>query len=545
VGNPDVLIAGGGPVGLVLAIELGQLGVRCELVDKRPRPGRLPKMERCNARTMELFRRMGVADRVRAAGLPADVPMDVFICAGDLTRPPLVRHAYPSVRELKQAGRQVNDGSMPLEPYQLISQYTLEPLLRQIAESTPGVTVTFGAELAGFAQDSDGVTATIHTSDGLERVVRAAYLAGCDGAGSTVRRQLGIELRGESLQTMRQALFHCPDLFARIPIGKGRHYHFADDRSSFLIVQDDTRHFSLHATAASDEQMSLLFEELAGMPVVYETLYVGQWTQRLMLADRYRDGRVFLAGDAAHLVIPTGGLGMNTGVGDAVDLAWKLAGTLHGWGGPWLLESYQAERRPIGARNVAASRKASRGRRAWRAAWRPEITDDSEAGARARAELAEVADREQRWSNDLLGIELGYRYASSPLIAEEDGQGPDPDSFTYTPTTWPGARLPHIWLDDGTAIADHLGRCYTVLHTPESQAPARQLARAFAATGAPFATFEMHAAAAGPVYGDHPLILVRPDLHVVWRGRDRLLQPGALAALATGNGESAVMRRAI
>jgi 2-polyprenyl-6-methoxyphenol hydroxylase-like FAD-dependent oxidoreductase len=532
---PDVLIAGGGPVGLTLAIELGQLGIRCELVDKRPRPGRLPKMERCNARTMEHFRRMGIADRVRAAGFPADVPMDVFICEGDLTRPPLVHHAYASVRELMEAGRQVNDGSLPLEPYQLISQYTLEPLLRQIAEATPGVTVRFGSELTSFGQDADGVTATVRTRDG-ERSVRASYLAGCDGAGSTVRRQLGIELRGDSLQTLRQALFHCPDLFARIPIGKGRHYHFADDRSSFLIVQDDTRHFSLHATADSDEEMSRLFESLTGMQVVYETLYVGQWTQRLMLADSYRDGRVFLAGDAAHLVIPTGGLGMNTGVGDAVDLAWKLAGTLQGWGGPRLLESYETERQAIGARNVAASRKAAQGRRTWRAAWRPEITADGAAGAQARAELAEVADREQRWSNDLLGIELGYRYVNSPLIAREDGEGPDPDSFSYTPTTWPGARLPHIWLDDGTAIADHLGRCFTLLHAPGADAAAAEFAGAFARVGAPFAAFEMRSAAAGPVYEDHSLILVRPDLHVMWRSRGEVPSTDALAALATGNG---------
>jgi len=540
MGDPDVLIAGGGPVGLTLAIELGQLGIRCELVDKRPRPGRLPKMERCNARTMEHFRRMGIADRVRAAGLPADVPMDVFICAGDLTRPPLVHHAYPSVGALKETGRQVNDGSMPLEPYQLISQYTLEPLLRQVAETTPGVTVWFGCELTGFSQDADGVTATVRSIAGQERTVRASYLIGCDGAGSTVRRQLGIELRGESLLTLRQALFHCPDLFARIPIGKGRHYHFADDQASFLIVQDDTRHFSLHATVDSDAQMPTLFEALAGMPVVYETLYVGQWTQRLMLADRYRDGRVFLAGDAAHLVIPTGGLGMNTGVGDAVDLAWKLAGTLHGWGGPRLLESYEAERRSIGARNVAASRKASRGRRTWRAAWRPEITADSDAGARARSELAKIADREQRWSNDLLGIELGYRYANSPLVAPEHGEGPDPDSFSYTPTTWPGARLPHIWLDDGTAIADHLGRCFTVLHAPGAETPARELAQALDRTGAPSAIFEVRSAAARAVYEDHPLILVRPDLHVVWRGHDKGPGPDDLAAVATGNGAAAV-----
>jgi 2-polyprenyl-6-methoxyphenol hydroxylase-like FAD-dependent oxidoreductase len=542
VHNPDVLIAGGGPVGLTLAIELGQLGIRAELVDKRPRPGRLPKMERCNARTMEHFRRMGIADRVRAAGLPADVPMDVFICAGDLTRPPLVRHAYPSVSELKETGRHVNDGSMPLEPYQLISQYTLEPLLRQIAEATPGVAIRFGRELTGFSQDTDGVTAWVRSTEGqtADQAVRASYLVGCDGADSTVRRQLSVELRGESLLTLRQALFHCPELFARIPIGKGRHYHFADDRSSFLIVQDDTRHFSLHATSNSDADMPRLFESLAGMPVAYETLYVGQWTQRLMLADRYRDRRVFLAGDAAHLVIPTGGLGMNTGVGDAVDLAWKLAGTLRGWGGPCLLESYEAERRPTGARNIAASRKAARGRRTWRAAWRPEITADSEAGARARADLAEVADREQRWSNDLFGIELGYRYANSPLIAREDGEGPDPDSFDYTPTTWPGARLPHVWLDDGTAIADRLGRCFTLLHAPGAGPGTAELAQAFTRIGAPFAAFEMRSAVTGSVYEGHGLILVRPDLHVVWRGRGQLPNPDALAALATGHSDTAV-----
>ncbi len=533
-----VLIAGGGPVGLILAIELGQQGVRCELVDKRPAPGRLPKMERCNARTMEYFRRMGVASRVRAAGLPADVPMDVFICAGSLTRPPLVHHEYPSVRELKATGRQVNDGSMPLEPYQLISQYTLEPLLRQVAEATPGVTISFGSELTSFTQDSERITARVRSADGAERVVRASYLVGCDGAASTVRRGLGIELRGESLQTLRQALFRCPDLFARIPIGPGRHYHFADERSSFLIVQDDTRHFSLHARAETDEEMPALFESIAGMPVLYETLYVGQWTQRLMLADRYGDGRVFLAGDAAHLVIPTGGLGMNTGAGDAVDLAWKLAGVLHGWGGPHLLASYEAERRPIGARNVAASRKAAQGRRRWRAAWQPGIEAGTEAGARARATLAEVADREQRWSNDLLGIELGYRYVNSPLIVGEDGAGPDPDSFAYTPTTWPGgAATAHLAgrRDGDPGSPGPLFHPAARARRADAGADVGGLARAFARLGAPFASYEVRSAAAESVYEGHRLLLVRPDLHVVWRGNGRLPDPGALAALATGH----------
>jgi 2-polyprenyl-6-methoxyphenol hydroxylase-like FAD-dependent oxidoreductase len=534
--NVEVLIVGGGPVGLTLAIELGQQGVTCELIDKRPELGRLPKMERCNARTMENFRRAGIADRIRAAGLPRDVPMDVFVCVESVTRPPLLHHRYPSVAEFTATARGVNDGSLPLETYQLISQYTLEPLLREVAEHTPGVAVRFGHELTEFDADRDGVTARVRTVDGASDEIRAAYLVGCDGGNSTVRRQLGIELRGESMLDLRQALFYCPDLFERIPIGKGRHYHIADDRSSFLIVQDDTKHFSLHAVVDKDEDMPRLFEQVAGMPIDYETLYVGRWTQRLMLADRYRDGRVFIAGDAAHLVIPTGGLGMNTGAGDAVDLAWKLAGTLRGWGGPALLDSYERERRPIGERNVAASRKAATGRRAWRGMWRPDIADDSPAGARTRAALAEVADREQRWSNDLLGIELGYRYLDSPLIVAEPG-GPDPNGFRYTPTTWPGARLPHLWLDDGTALHDHLGRRYTLLHTPGTDADIAGLARAFRGLGAPFADFEVRSAAAASVYEGHRLILVRPDLHVVWRGRDRLPEPGRLAAPATGRTE--------
>jgi hypothetical protein len=371
-----------------------------------------------------------------------------------------------------------------------------------------------------------------------ERTIRADYLVGCDGGSSTVRAQLGIELRGESLLELRQALFRCEDLFERIPIGKGRHYHVADDRHSFLIVQDDTKHFSLHALVDSDEEMPTLFESIAGMPIEYETLYVGKWTQRLMVADRYRDGRVFLAGDAAHLVIPTGGLGMNTGAGDAVDLAWKLAGTLHGWGGPALLDAYELERRAIGVRNVAASRKAATGRRTWRAAWRPEIADDTPAGAAARAQLAEVADREQKWSNELPGIELGYRYQETPLVVPEEGEGPDPDSFVYVPTTWPGARLPHVWLADGSALQDRLGREYTLLHAAGVNVDVDQLARAFAAIGAPFAAFAVDRAAAEAVFEGNELLLVRPDLHVVWRGgADELPDHEWLAAVATGHAD--------
>ena len=176
--DTQVLIAGAGPVGLILAIELGQQGVSCVVVDKRPALGKLPKMERSNARTMENFRRAGIADRIRAAGLDNDLPMDVFICLESVVRPPLVHHPYPSVNELRTIGTKVNDGSLPLEPYQLISQYTLEPLLRDVALETPGVDVRFGHELVGFTDSGSDISARVLVAHHGEREYRARFLVG-------------------------------------------------------------------------------------------------------------------------------------------------------------------------------------------------------------------------------------------------------------------------------------------------------------------------------------------------------------------------------
>jgi 2-polyprenyl-6-methoxyphenol hydroxylase-like FAD-dependent oxidoreductase len=515
--DTEVLVVGAGPVGLTLAVDLGQRGVRCTLVERKDAPQFLPKMERCNARTMEIYRRMGLADKVRAAGLGAKVPMDVYIVTA-LNQPPLVRHQYPSVAEAKRAIDACRDGSMPLEPYQLISQYTLEPLLKKEAEALPSVSVRYGCELESFVQDKDGVTARISSGE-----IRAKYLVGCDGGNSVVRKQLGIAMQGENLSELRQALYRCDELFDRIPIGPGpghgRHYHVADERWRFLIMQDSTRHWTLHAVVDDDAEMARQFELTIGVPVKYEMLYVGKWRQNLLLADRYRDGRVFLAGDAVHLVIPTGGLGMNSGVGDAVDLAWKLEATLRGWGGPRLLDSYEIERRQVGERNVGASRYASLGRRKWRGLWRD------------LPELARVAEVEQRKGNEMIGAELGYRYAGSPLVCEEQG-GPEDDLRAYVPTTWPGARLPHVWLEGHVAVQDRIGPGYTLLRF--SNEDTASLTKAFKALGAPLRVLDVPDAAARDVYG-FDLILLRPDLHVVWRGNRLQEAPGNIHLTATGH----------
>ena len=227
---------------------------------------------------------------------------------------------------------------------------------------------------------------------------------------------------------------------------------------------------------------------------------------------------------------------MNSGVGDAVDLSWKLAAVLRGWGGPKLLPSYEIERRQVGERNVAASRHATLGRRKWRAAWRPEIADNTLEGAAARADLARIADVEQRKSNEMIGAELGYRYAGSPIIANEPGEAPAHDFMRYLPTTWPGARLPHLWLRDGEAVFDRIGygHGYCLLRLGGTQSSAIAFAEAFARLGAPLQVLDIADEHVRDIYGCD-LLLLRPDLHVVWRGHAVPAEPERLAALSMGH----------
>jgi 2-polyprenyl-6-methoxyphenol hydroxylase-like FAD-dependent oxidoreductase len=455
-----------------------------------------------------------------------------------MSEPPILRLPYPSVAKARALTRECHDGSLPLEPYQLISQYTLEPLLLQVAEQLPAVTVMRSTTFLEFTEADGGVLVAVNDANGVRKTLNAAYLVGCDGGASRVRKQLGIRLEGEGdIARLRQGLFYCEQLYERLPIGngpgRGRHYLVAGRPPAFMIMQDSTRHWTLHAAVESDEEMRRMFERLIGVALPYEMLYCAEWRQNLLLAERYGAGRVFLAGDAVHLVIPTGGLGMNTGVGDATDLAWKLAATLQGWGGPDLLASYEAERRPIGERVVGASRYASLGYRAWLAEVRPEIGDDTAAGATARAHLAEVANVEQRKSNEMIGAELGYRYVDSPIVDNVPG-GPQHDLRAYLPTTWPGARLPHMWLTDGTSVHDRIhSECYTLIDTTGGH-DAGPLLAAFEALSAPLDMLVVADPRLRAVF-ERDLVLVRPDMHVAWRGNGLPHAVNELAAKVIGH----------
>ena len=257
--DTEVLIVGAGPVGLTLSIDLGKRGVRCILIEKNDAPLGYPKMERCNPRTMEIFRRLGLADTVRAAGYPPDWPMDTYLVF-DLMRPPLFKMAHPTVAQSKARRDATTDGSMPLEPYQIISQYTLEPLLKSVAEQIPNLAVRFGHELLSYTEEPGGVAAHVRKTSGETITIRAQYLVGCDGGSSVVRKQLGFKMEGEPhLLEMRQALFHCPELYDKVRAPRARHYHRIDDHWTLMIVQDSRQHFTLHAVVEKDEDMAALF----------------------------------------------------------------------------------------------------------------------------------------------------------------------------------------------------------------------------------------------------------------------------------------------
>lgn len=528
--NFDVVVVGAGPVGLTLAIDLGWRGVRCLLIERNATTAPWPKMDRSNARTMELYRRIGIADRVRALGYPPDNPMDVFLLTR-MNEPPIAVLKFPSVAERRRQIAECTDGSFALEPYQLVSQNKVEPLLKAVAEATPNVTVRYGQELVDFTHDDAGVRATARLLDGGEVKVHARYLVGCDGGVSTVRKKLGIRLEGRgSLRELRQVIFRSDDLYERIPVGKGRHYVFAD--GSIIVAQGDRKEFTLHTALPEDADFAAVLGQLIGLDCQLEIRHVLTWRHHLLIAERYRDRSVFLAGDAVHLMIPTGGLGMNTGVGDAIDLSWKLAGAIQGWGGPGLLDAYEQERRPVGLRNVHAAGWAAEGVGLWAGLVSAGMHQHTAAGAALRRDVAASFTINHGRMHGMVGAELGYSYAGSPLIADEPGNVGEWAISAYTPHARPGVRIPHMWLSDGRALQDVLGDHYTLLDL-RGDCDSAAMEAAFLQTGAPLDILHLDEPHIRAAYGACVLLL-RPDLHIVWRGNGPPADPAALALMATG-----------
>ena len=544
-----VLIAGGGPVGLLLALELNYRGIEAMLVERNPATTRHPKMDITNGRSMEHFRRLGIADELRDAAVPVDHPMRVIWC----TRPngfELARFEYPSVRRTRELIRRTNDGSLPLEPGMRISQILIEPLLkRRLEEECPGIDVRYGVALESFEQDADGVTATLReTASGREQSVRAQYLAGCDGAGSRTRQTLGVELEHFRISEevprwaprRRLMLGALRDLLHGVKPPSGQLYlvHFeSSDREFFerfgaawhiqvpggatIISQNDRDTWTLHAPVRAGEDpdrtdpKEFLFEQL-GRSIDCRVLVANAWSPRLAAAPSYGHGRVWLAGDSAHQVIPSGGYGMNTGVCDAAALGWALAARIHGWGGEGLLKAYDAERRPVGYRNMFASARHVAIRVDIGASMSRRVHRTGSSGRKARSRLGDHILELGNLENEALGLELGYRYDDSPVVCHEPGaRAPSDDWATYTPCTWPGQRIPSVFLEDGTPLFDLLGPWFTLLRFDDVDAA--PMVEAATNAGMPMEVLDIRNEAIASIY-ERKLVLVRPDQHVAWRG---------------------------
>jgi len=528
-----VVVAGAGPVGLTLGHELASHGVPCLVVERNPSTTQHPKMDITNSRSMELFARLGLSELIRSIGVPVDHPFDVIW----VTRPTgllLHRFAYPSQSEMWARIRAGHDGSLPAEPAVRISQIVLEPALRDALAERPGVTLRYGCALESFHEDADGVTVTLRDADGAEHTVRADYLVGCDGGGSTVRHQLGIGLDGTP--AIRQSYtVHFRSRDHRVLQRHGLVWHVQSAMGT-LVAQDDDEAWTLHSRVPDGVDPDTLdprvvLEEFLGAPVDAEIMVANPWKAHLLVADSYGGGRVLLCGDATHQFVPTGGYGMNTGVADACDLGWKLWATLAGWGGPALLDSYEAERRPVALTNREASRAhvMVRFRIAELYAAQPHLHDDGLAGEKARATLAAQLEEIGNAENECWGIEYGYRYDDSPIVADDPEPSPVVEPRHYVPCTRPGGRLPDTFLD-GTSLYRRLGAGFTLLAVGVD--PPAGAVSAAAARGVPLTTVSLPAEL-GPVYPE-PYLLVRPDHHIAWRGGTGHTDWDAVLARATG-----------
>lgn len=532
-----VLIAGGGPVGLTLSLVLARQGVRCIVAERNPTTTRHPKMDLTNGRSMEIFRQLGIADDLRKVGVPVSNPFDITWITS-LSGHELCRFPYPSSAEGAAIRRRQNDGTLTCEAPMRVSQIVIEPALKSAADANQLVDTWFGWKVESFVEDANGVITTLRNgASGETRQVRSQYLAGCDGGSSTVRQQLGIELEGTHQAAWAYMVhFRSNDRELLQRFGIAWHYQTG---AGVLIAQNDFDIWTLQAflpPGVNGEGMdpAAILEQWMGRKFEYEILVANPWAAHFVLAKHYRKGRVFIAGDACHQYMPTGGYGMNSGVADAANLGWKLAAAVSGWGGEALLDSYEAERRPVGQLSLQTSQRhlGVRIQLAELYGAAGDLTGTTAADDAKRKELGQKILDLGNAENEGWGAEHGYRYAASPVVCDEAGAPPAFDPLSYTPSTWPGSRLPHFFLADGSAVYDHLGQGLTLLVLDGSDSTAVE--KAAREQAIPLTVVRIDDDGIKRVY-ERKLILVRPDQHVAWRG-DRLpADVGSLLARVTGH----------
>ena len=525
-----VLVVGAGPVGMVAALALARQGVPSVLVDQGFETSVHPKLDFVNCRSMEFFRQLGLAGDVRSAGVAPEHRADVIWSSG-LAGEPITTWRLPSVAEERRHIAEHNDGTQPVEPGQRISQIDLEPVLRAHCRRNPIIDLRCGMRFESLTQDDDVVTSRlvdVLTDEKIE--LRSEYVIGCDGASSQVRTAAGIGEEGFGLAGLPGAfMVHFKSRDLDTLHRHGRFWHYFAFRY-VIIAQDEDDTWTAHVNGLEaaefdtppSDPTAFLRDTMRVDLKIDKVLLTSRWRPGFTVADRYRAGRVLLAGDSAHRMFPTGAYGMNTGIGDVIDAAWKVAALVRGFGGPGLLDSYEADRRPVGRRNMQTSHR--------------HIGVHLKAGSvlRSGAPLEAVASvlNAERGENEYRGIELDYRYDDSPIVCHENSPATPWSPRAYTPTTRPGSRPPSVVLADGKPIYDRFAAPFTLVDFVGA-GDAGPLLEAAAAQGVPVSHTIVTDGAARELW-ERDLVLLRPDHHVAWRGNKA--DPNAAAVFQRARG---------
>jgi 2-polyprenyl-6-methoxyphenol hydroxylase-like FAD-dependent oxidoreductase len=519
VGNDivPVLAVGGGPVGLALAGDLGWRGIACTLVEQSDGSIYQPRMDLVGVRTMEFCRRWGIVAAVEGSPYPRDYAQD-NIYLTSLTGYELGRQRFPGI------GQAPPPKESP-QRRERCPQNMFDPILRAFAASQKNVALRYRTQLVAFTQNAELVTAVVENAEtGAREEILARYIVGCDGARSFVRETLGIAMQGNPVLTYTtNVIFRCPHLLSLHDKGKAyRHIFIGPEGTWSTIVAINGRDEWRFSIIGGSEQRDYTTDDIegairraVGRDFDFEILSVLPWVRRELVAERYRGGRGFIAGDAVHVMSPTGGFGMNTGIQDVVDLSWKLAATIEGWGGDNLLDSYGIERQPIGTRNVTEA--SGNLRRMLSVPPHPDLLDDTPQGAANREKVGREFSETMRREWFTLGAHLGYRYENSPICWPDGTAAPPDDPRAYVPTARPGHRAPHAFLADGRSTLDLFGRGFALLDFGADAAEAAPLLEAAKKRDLPLtftAVVEPHIAA----HYERKFVLVRPDGHVAWRG---------------------------
>jgi 2-polyprenyl-6-methoxyphenol hydroxylase-like FAD-dependent oxidoreductase len=523
--NTEVFIVGGGPVGLTLAMDLARRGVGVMLAETRAAAE--PPSVRCNhvsARTMEIFRRLGVVGAVRDAGLPADYPNDVAIKT-TATGLELARIPIPCRAERYTAKGGPDTWWPTPEPPHRINQIYLEPVLFAHATAMPGLRILSRTTVLAFEQNENGVLATARDLDtGEPHEISARYLVGCDGAHSEVRRRIGARLHGDPMVLQAQSTYILAPQLLGMMQRPAWGTNCVNPRSCGIMFAIDGRerwlihNYLLPDAVLSDVDRDRSIREVLGVGPSFDFEILGRedWTGRRMIADRFRDRRVFLCGDAAHVWVPFAGYGMNAGIADAMNLSWILAGVLKQWADPALLNGYEIERQPITEQVSHHAMKAALLRAAQRTTLPDAIEQAGPEGDAARARIGRQAYEINVGVFCCGGLNFGYFYADSPIIAYDGEAAPTYTLYDFSQSTVPGCRTPHLWLRDGRSLYDAVGSDFTLLRF-DPMVEISGLVAAAARRGVPMAVLDVDADEAAALY-PCKLLLSRPDQHVAWRG---------------------------